>query len=216
MIISQLQVLLESEFRAEKRKRKTLAGLILYLIATVFLLYQLNKTIDNNLFVSLYWIVQLFVSVNAAYQTFTGENKESMLYWYCTVKPTYFLTSKLIYASLKMSFLSLLSFGLLYVFYDNAQEFVSISFLGIALLGSICMVVLFTFISFLSFTSNQDGSMAAVLGFPLVIPLLMLTVKVSIIAIEQQALLAYLLFYILYLLLIISLSLILVHFLWKE
>ncbi|MGL6022705.1 MAG: hypothetical protein ACRC0A_06340 [Chitinophagaceae bacterium] len=214
MLLSQIYTLFQSECRAEKRKRKTLAGLILYLLSTVFLIYQLNKTIDNNLFIALYWIILLFISVNAAYQTFIGENKNTMLYWYSTVKSVDFLMAKYIYASFKIVCLSLLNFGLLYIFYDNAKDFFSLSFICIALLGSICMVVLFTFISFLSFISNQDESMAAVLGFPLSIPLLMLTVKVS--TLEQQILWVYLLFYLIYLILIIALSLILVSFLWKE
>jgi heme exporter protein B len=92
-------------------------------------------------------------------------------------------------------------------------------FLGISLLGSISISLVFTFLSAIAARAQQGAALMAIMGFPVTIAQLLLLMRLSNIAFSdviQAGLWNAILLLVLFDLLVIILSVILFPFLWKD
>jgi len=126
----------------------------------------------------LFWIIFLFVAVNAMVKSFVREKGNSVLYYYSLLNPAYVLLAKIVYNALLLLVLSLLIWGLFIFFGDNPVKDIWL-FLFILFLGSVGFSVTFTFLASLIAAGNQNATLLAVLSFPLIIPVILMLVKIS-------------------------------------
>ena len=95
-----------------------------------------------------------------------------------------------------------------------------LTFMGISLLGSLGLSLVFTMLAAIASKAMQQASLMAILGFPIIIPQLMLLVKISKTAFSEifrdGALLQITLLLIALDLAVIFLAVILYPFLWKD
>jgi len=89
--------LLKKDVLLELRQQHTLYGILLYIAATIFVLYLSVDELEANVWNGLFWVIQLFVCVNAVAKSFLQESKGRMLYYYTIVSPVTFITAKIIY-----------------------------------------------------------------------------------------------------------------------
>jgi heme exporter protein B len=142
-----------------------------------------------------------------------------MLYYYSIAGPVDFIFSKIIYNLLLMaimSFVTLVLFG-----FFLGQPFTNIwRFLGCTLIGSIGISLVFTFLAAIAEKANQNAALMAILGFPVIIPQLLLLIRLSKSAfgeIFRDQALSQIVFLLIGLdIMIILLSIILYPFLWKD
>src|SRR5204863_7020857 len=127
---------------------------------------------------SLFWIIQLFISINAVAKSFLQESKGRMLYFYSIASPTDFVLAKLLFNSLLMLIMSLLSLLLFSLFLGNPIEKAG-PFIGLVLLGGWSLSLVFTFLAAIAAKAQQNAAIMAVLGFPLIIPQLLLLMQVT-------------------------------------
>jgi heme exporter protein B len=168
----------------------------------------------NNLF----WLILLFVSVNAVAKSFLQESKQRNLYYYTIHQPRDIILSKLIYNVLLMLFMSLLAFVLFYILLGAPQIQYS-AFILMVITGGMSMSILFTMLSAIASKAGGNSALIAILGFPLVIPQLILLADLTrplIMTLEVSGWWNFYLILILLDVLIIILSLVLFPFLWKE
>lgn len=171
-------VLLRKEFLLEFRTRSAISGIFLYVISTLFVVYETFVKIQPNVWNTLFWIILLFVAVNAMVKSFVQEKGNRVLYYYSLLNPSHVLISKIVYNTLLLLVLSLLIWGLFIFFGDNPVKDIGL-FLLILLLGSFGFSVTFTFLASLVAASNQSSTLLAVLSFPLIIPIILMLVKIS-------------------------------------
>lgn len=202
----------------EIRQQYSFYGVLLYVAATIFVLYLAMGQPDINVWNGLFWMIQLFVCVNAVAKSFLAESRGRMLYFYTIVGGRHFILAKLLFNVLLMMAMTITSWLLFAVFLGNPVIHFW-QFLGITLLGGTSLSLVFTFLSAIAARAQQNAALMAILGFPLIIPQLLLLMKISNIVFADviQAGLPQILLLLGGLdLLVVVLAMILFPFLWKD
>ena len=118
-MFAHIRHLIQKEILLEWRQKHTLYGMLLYVASTIFVIYLSNgEQPEATTWNSLFWLVQLFVCVNAVAKSFLQESKGRMLYFYSITNPVHFVLGKLIFNVLLMLLMSLISLGLFFLFLD--------------------------------------------------------------------------------------------------
>lgn len=174
-----ITTLLKKDILLELRQKHTFYGILLYIASTVFVLYlSLPESPETNVWNSLFWVIQLFVCVNTVAKSFLQENKGRMLYFYTIASPVEFIVAKLFFNVLLMLIMSMVSLALFFVFLDNPVSD-SMKFIGIVLLGGTGISLVFTLMSAIAAKAQQNAALIAILGFPVILPQLMLMMRLS-------------------------------------
>lgn len=170
--------LLKKDVLLELRQQHTLYGILLYIASTVFVLSLAVDQLDAAVWNGLFWVIQLFVCVNAVAKSFLQESKGRMLYYYTIASPVAFITAKLIYNVCMMIAMSLISL-LLYAIFLNNPLTNAFLFTGITILGGASISLVFTLMSAIAAKASQNAALMAILGFPVILPLLLLLMRLS-------------------------------------
>ena len=170
--------LLKKDLLLELRQQYTFYGVLLYVASTVFVLYLAIQQPETAVWNGLFWMIQLFICVNAVAKSFLQENKGRMLYFYTIVSPSNFVIAKLLYNAIIMLLMSLASLALFYVMLGN--PLINFwQFLGIVSLGSVSLSLVFTMLAAIAAKAQQQASLMAIMGFPIIIPQLLLLMRIS-------------------------------------
>ncbi len=210
--------LFKKDLLLEIRQQYTFYGILLYVASTIFVLYLAMGQPEAFVWNGLFWMIQLFVCVNAVAKSFLQEGKGRMLYFYSIAGARDFIISKLAFNMLLMIMMSLLSMVLFQLLLGNPLEH-SLKFFAIAGFGGMGLSLVFTFLSAIAARAQQSAALMAILGFPLIIPQLLLLMRLSNTAFSDVFQGSY--YQIVLLLaaldvLIIMLAIILYPFLWKD
>ncbi len=210
--------LIKKDLLLEWRQKHTYYGALLYVGSTVFVLYLLNGEPESRVWNALFWISQLFVSVNAVAKSFLQEPASRFRYYYTLVKPSVFLMAKTVYSMLILSSMSMLSLLLFFLLLGNPLERM-LPFVFLMLLASISLSLVFTFLSAIAARTQQNSAIMAILGFPLVMPLLLILSNLSLSAlsaVQQPGWWSGVGFLCLFDLMVALLGILLFPFLWQE
>jgi heme exporter protein B len=211
-------MLFRKDLLLEVRQQYTFYGVLLYVASTIFVLYLSMGEPEGQVWKGLFWITQLFISVNAVAKSFIQEGRGRLLYFYSIAGARDFMLAKLLFNALLMLVMNLVSLGLFLLMLGNPMTDAPV-FVLISCLGGISLSLVFTFLAAIAARAQQGAALMAILGFPLVIPQLLLLNRASTIAFgevvqggfgEMVGLLAGLD------LLVMMLALILFPFLWKD
>lgn len=170
--------LLKKDILLEFRQKHTFYGILLYIASTIFVLYLSIDRPDANVWNGLFWVIQLFICVNAVAKSFLQESKGRMLYFYSVASPVEFIMAKMLYNLFLMMMMSLLSLLLFMIFLDNPVDN-SLRFIGIVTLGGASISIVFTLMSAIAAKAQQNAALIAILGFPVILPQLLLLMRLS-------------------------------------
>ena len=162
----------------EIRQQYSFYGILLYIGATIFVLFLAIDEPESRVWNGLFWVIQLFICINAVAKSFLQESRGKMLYFYSIASPANFVLAKLLFNSLLMLVMSLLSLLLFGLFLGNPIAKTG-AFIGLVLLGGWSLSLVFTFLAAIAARAQQNAAIMAVLGFPLVIPQLILLMQLS-------------------------------------
>jgi len=211
--------LLRKDFLLELRQQHTFFGILLYVASTIFVLYLAMGQPESTVYNGIFWMIQLFVCVNAVAKSFLQESKGRMLYFFSITSPVSFIIGKLIYSTVVMLLMVLVSLLLFRVLLGNPVSNY-LQFIGIACLGGISLSLVFTLMAAIAAKAQQNAAVMAILGFPLIIPQLLLLIRLSRSAFgevfREGALLQITLLLIALDILVIVLAIVLFPFLWKD
>ena len=212
-------VLLKKDFLLELRQQHTFFGILLYVASTIFVLYLAMGEPESTVYNGIFWMIQLFVCVNAVAKSFLQESKGRMLYFFSIASPVHFIIAKLIYSVVVMLLMVLVSLLLFRILMGNPVSNY-LQFAAIACLGGVSLSLVFTLMAAIAAKAQQNAAVMAILGFPLVIPQLLLLIRLSKSAFgeifREGALLQILLLLCALDILVIVLAVILFPFLWKD
>ncbi|MBS1762793.1 MAG: heme exporter protein CcmB [Bacteroidetes bacterium] len=219
-MLKRTMALLKKDILLELRQMHIIYGILLYIASTVYVLFlSLQDSPSSNTWNSLFWVVQLFVCVNAVAKSFLQESKGRMLYFYSVASPKEFIISKLVFNAILMAVMTSVSLILFYIFLDNPVSD-GLKFFGIAMLGGFSLSLVFTLMSAIAAKAQQNSALIAILGFPVILPTLLLILRLSKAAFaevfREGAVLQLAGLVLLMDILVIALALILFPFLWKE
>lgn len=176
--------LIKKDILLETRQQYTLYGILLYLCSTIFVVYLSLNQPEEKVWNALFWIIQLFICVNAVAKSFLAENKGRMLYFFTIASPTDFVIAKLIFNLILMLLMSLLSLTVFTVLLGNPITNLK-AFVGISMLGGVSLSLVFTFLAAIAAKAQQQAALMAIMGFPLIIPQLLLLNKIASVAFSQ-------------------------------
>ncbi|MFN8775394.1 MAG: heme exporter protein CcmB [Flavobacteriales bacterium] len=174
--------LLKKEIQLEWRQKHALAGVLLYVLATVFVCYLALQSIEApDVWNALLWITALFTAFNALQRTFHQETGGTLYYLYTLASPRQIMLAKMIYYGLQAALLNGMSFALFLFFFGTGvfSDADMGQFLTGLLLGSTGLGMALTFLAGLVFRSGAGAGLVAVLGFPVVMPLMITMVRFS-------------------------------------
>jgi heme exporter protein B len=172
------RALLKKEFLLDFRQQHSFFGILLYIASTVFVLYLTMGDIEAETWNALFWVTQLFICINAVAKSFLQEAKGRMLYYYSTTSPVVFILSKITYNGILMIVMNIINLILYTALLGNPTSSFW-QFLEISLIGSIGLSLVFTLLAAIASKAMQQASLMAILGFPIIIPQLLLLVRLS-------------------------------------
>lgn len=170
--------LFKKDILLEVRQQYSFYGIVLYIGATTYVLYMAIETPETRVWNGLFWVIQLFICINAVAKSFLQESRGRMLYYYSIASPRDFVLAKLLFNSLLMLAMSLLSLLLFTLFLGNPIQKAA-PFIGLVLLGGWSLSLVFTFLAAIAARAQQNAAIMAVLGFPIIIPQLVLLMRLS-------------------------------------
>jgi heme exporter protein B len=215
--LNHILTLFKKDLLLEIRQQYTFYGIVLYVASTIFVLYLAMGQPEQMVWNGLFWMIQLFICINAVAKSFLQESRGRMLYFYSIAGPRDFVLSKLLFNSILMVVMSLVSLVLFQLLLGN--PLVSfLKFTGIVCLGGWSLSLVFTFLAAIAARAQQNAAMMAILGFPLIIPQVLLLMRISNAAfgVVQTGLGEMVLLLIGLDILVIALAIILFPFLWKD
>jgi heme exporter protein B len=215
---SHIKALVQKDILLEVRQQYSFYGIVLYVASTIFVIYLSMGQPEDAVWNGLFWITQLFICVNAVAKSFLQESKGRMLYFYSIAGARDFVLSKLVFNALLMLAMNMLSLLLFTVLLGNPFEYAS-KFIGISILGGIGFSLLFTFLAAIAAKAQQQAALMAIMGFPVIIPQILLLMKLSGTAfssVVQAGMTQMILLLIALDIMVVILAVILFPFLWKD
>jgi heme exporter protein B len=218
-LAEEIKHLVIKEFHIEWKNKNTLMGILLYILSTIFVCYlTFKQVVDAPTWNALFWIIMLFASVNAVSKGFLQESAGRTLYYYSLASPEAIILSKLVYNVLLMIVLALISFAFYSLFLPNMVEDMPWYLLGVVA-GSAGLAVAFTMVSAIAYRANNNGVLVAILGFPIILPLMLVIIKFSneaLLGVDRMESIGNLLIISLLNVIIIVLSYLLFPYLWRD
>jgi heme exporter protein B len=101
-----------------------------------------------------------------------------MLYFYTIASPTNFVIAKLLFNAILMLLMNLLSLAVFTLLLGNPMAKIG-EYLLISLLGGMSLSLVFTFLAAIAAKAQQQAALMAIMGFPIIVPQLLLLMKIS-------------------------------------
>ncbi|MCW3124429.1 MAG: transporter permease [Bacteroidetes bacterium] len=176
--------LFRKDLLIEFRNRYVLGGIALYVLSSVMVIYfSLNysdglKEVNPVVWSIFFWLIILFSSINAIANGFFREPAGRSYYYYYLASPQAVILSKLLYNFIFTVLLILLAFSVFIVMIGDPVRNLPL-FLLTALLGGTGYSFLFTLMGAIAARAGNNATLIAVLGFPIIIPILIFITKLS-------------------------------------
>lgn len=219
MVLKEIFSLMHKEFLLEWRQKHALGGIVLYLVSTIFICYlSFAGIMPVASWNALFWIIIAFASLNLVLKSFSEENSGRKLYLYTLASPQAVIFSKILVNSLVMIVLGVMGFMLFNLFMGNLAASNGVYWI-VLITGVVGFSSVLTMVSAIAGQVRNNFTLMAILGFPLILPLLLLLIRASLAALDGAAFAHISRDMIVILLLVmisLTLSYILFPYLWKE
>jgi heme exporter protein B len=218
-MVQQLVALLKKDVLMEFRQRYALFSILLYVVATVYISYLIFSNIkDVRTWNALFWIILIFAAINSAGKSFSNESENRFWYYYQLASPQAVILSKIIYNTLLIWIISLVTYVIYSWFLGNHVEN-HLHFLAVILLGSASFSGILTVVSAIAVKTNNNATLMAILSIPLLLPAVIIIVKASQLALMGMTMAqngAYLAGLLVLNLLVTAMGYLLFPYLWRE
>ena len=168
--------LITLEFERNWKQPREWVTVLLFLLATSMVLFMGFTRMRPETWSVLYWVVMLFAAVGATVGDYKTEAYQERFLMYQMVNPVEMFLAKVIYTMLFLTVLEILLYVVFGMFFDFKAPF-SFTLLLVLLLGGLSLSIVFTFVAILVNAAEKGSNLASLLGFPLVIPVILLLIK---------------------------------------
>ena len=164
------------------------ASLLLFVVSACFTVYQITfagkARINPLVWNAIFWLVLLFSAFQVAGRGFQREMEREFWYWFFILQSEVLLLGKLAYHFLMLCLTAFIAWGFLSLFFGNPIQDTGM-FVFVVLLACLGMASALTRVSAIASKARRNSALLPVLGFPLLIPTLMLVVKLSLVALDD-------------------------------
>lgn len=212
--------LIRKDFMIEWRQRHALNGILLYVLMVIFIIFLSfgGISIGVEIWNTLFWIVLLFSAVNGIAKSFIQESRNRDIYYFTIASPRAVIFAKMLYNILLMLLLAAagLAFYTLILGFPVQHPWL---FGLITLMGAIAFSISFTMIAGISSKANNSTALMAILSFPIFLPMLIVLLslsKLAIVGFETLHLLKNMVILLAIDGVVIALSMILFPYIWRD
>jgi heme exporter protein B len=187
---TEILTLLRLEAALDLRQRAAWGGMLLYVVSAVYVAYLAIKSVQGAaLWNALFWIILLFAAFNALARSFQREEGGRQLYLYTLVHPRSVVLARTAYNAFTMVVLALLSllFHSLFLGTQALEGAAWGPFLLAVVLGAIGLATVLTLIAAIAARAGNGLGTMAILGFPLVLPMLLAVMRASKLSLDGVA-----------------------------
>ena len=179
MNLREIAVLFAKDLKLEFRQMAALNSILLYTVATLFICYlALANAPEPSTWSTLFWLILLFSATNAVSRSLYVEHNDCSLFYGTLVSPLSLILSRLLYNALLSGVLSLLMYGLMCLLFGN-PILQPLPFVIGLLLGALGFSSLLTFVTAIAYKAGRLFTLAAILGFPLMVPIILTTIEMT-------------------------------------
>jgi heme exporter protein B len=181
-MLREIVYLFQKDLLLEMRQKHAIGGVLLYVLSTIFVAYlSFRQIIDINTWNALFWIILLFTAFNATANSFHQTKDGQALYWYTLASPRGVILAKMLYNIALMLVLGLLSlfFFVLFIGGELLWQGDVASFVISVVLGSAGIASVLTMIAAIASKTNNALGIMAILGMPVVLPLILTVIRLS-------------------------------------
>lgn len=174
--------LLRLEVALDLRQRAAWGGMLLYVVSAVYVTHlAVRGGLNEASWLALFWVIQLFAAFNALARAFQREDAGRQLYLHTLAHPRSVVLARALYGAATMGALSLLSLAFYALFLgsgpldhaDLGQFVVAVA------LGGTGFAAVLTLIAAIAARAGSGMGLMAILGFPIVLPLLLAVLRAS-------------------------------------
>lgn len=175
--------IIKKDYAVDIRQIYSVSSVLLFAVTCSYLIYRtFGSDISKQVWNILLWLIVLFVGINAIIKSFNQESKSTYLYYYTLFGALEILVARLIYNTLFLTLVYSVIVLFFSVFFDNPVDDYTLFFVG-SIGGIIGISTIFTFVSIIAAGENGNSVMS-ILSLPLVIPIVMLLVKITSVAMK--------------------------------
>lgn len=182
--------LLKLEVALDLRQRAAWGGMLLYVVSAVYVCFLAVKGgLGTATWNALFWIILLFAAFNTLARSFQREDQSRQLYLYTLAHPRSVVLARALYNGITMVMLSLLSL-LFYTLFLGTEVLAQADlwqFLLAVVLGGIGFASTLTLVSAVAARAGNGLGLMAILGFPIVLPMLLAVMRASKLALDGVA-----------------------------
>lgn len=177
-MISNILSICYYELKQEFRQKYAVAGILLFLIGSVFVVFKIFQSITPFSWNALYWILFLFVSTNALLKSFSQVNRKRFMFFYQLYSPIELAISKMIYNTFLLFVIGVLLFVFLSGISINPIEKMPIFFTAL-FLACLGVGASLSFVSLIANKGTQNHILISILSMPILIPIILLLTKIT-------------------------------------
>jgi heme exporter protein B len=165
--------LIKKDILLEWRQPYQSLSMVLYLVSTVYVIYLVfNAIIRPDVWVALFWISYLFGAMIISSRSFQRESGGRYFFFYTLCSPAELMVAKLIFNGLIFFLLAMLNWAL-YALFLGSPVYNSFLFFGLCLLAGLSFSGVLTLINGISVKVKNHPALSAILGFPLMLPVIL-------------------------------------------
>lgn len=181
-MVREIILLVKKDILLEWRMRYALGGILLYVVATAFVIYTILNSqhaadaVSYQWWSILFWVTMIFTAVNAIAKSFIQEHRERLLYYYTLVRPESVIIAKMVYNMLLMLLLALTGLVVFSLMLGLPVKNFAVFLLALAL-GGCGFSFLLTLVSSIASKADNNATLMAILSLPLILPFILVLQK---------------------------------------
>lgn len=174
-----LKQLIIKELKTEFRERNAFQSVLLYILSSGFICFlAFRQIIQPQVWNALFWIILLFNTMNSVAKSFLNESNYRFLYHYSLYSARDFILSKIIYNGVMALITATLTFVVIALFIGHKIQDFTVFFIVITL-SSFTLSTILSLVSAIASRASGNFTLVSILSFPLTIPLLLISIKLT-------------------------------------
>jgi heme exporter protein B len=170
--------IIEKEFQVDYRQKHAIAGILLFAVICVYLIYKSFNNFTGLEWTLMLWIITVFAGINSIVKSFLQEYKGTYIYYYTLFDPTELLIAKLIYNTFLLAFIFCVILGLMILLTGNPVKDWGL-FWSSSLLAIVGLSTVFTLISAMSNVGGNNSTLMSILAMPCILPILLTVIQIT-------------------------------------
>ena len=159
-----------------------MSALAIYVFSSVFICYTALSVRAGNLdpltWSALFWLIILFSAFGIVGKSFLGERRGILIYYHTVVSPRMLIMAKMAYASLLTLLLTSVGWLVFATLMGDALND-HLIFAAALILGSAGFGASLTLLSAIASRADNSSVLMAVLGFPVILSILVMCIRIT-------------------------------------